>query len=188
MNDQPVQVFLSLNRPALERLLGGDGELEVTLRKQIVDEFVERYLKEALERKVMADLQTRLQRVCDEVLKAYWTRVQTYTGTTLVLHDSLKQAIQAQAATAIDQQIREALSSAVQERIARWGRDIEGMIRRAVDAQLTEKKINELIDRGVSERLEMAASLCRNSKMPRSIELGGGNSGSGNATDAGNAG
>lgn len=188
MADQPVQVFLSLNRPALERLLGGDGELEVTLRKQIVDEFVERYLKEALDRKVMADLQTRLQRVCDEVLKAYWTRVQTYTGTTLTLHDSLKQAMQAQAATAIDNQIREALSAAVQERIARWGRDIEGMIRRAVDAQLTEKKINELIDRGVSERLEMAASLCRNSKMPRAIELGGGNSGNGNATDAGNAG
>lgn len=173
MAEQPVQVFLSLNRPALERLLGGDGALELQLRTQIVDEFVASYLREALERKVLSDLANKVQRTCDDVLKAYWQRRTDWSGT-VTISDSLRQAIQGAAGTAIDAEIRTALGVAVQERIARWGRDIEVLVRRAVDAQLNEKKINELIDQGVRERLEMAVSLCRNSKMPRAIELGGG--------------
>jgi uncharacterized membrane protein YheB (UPF0754 family) len=179
MTDQPVQVFLSLNRPALERLLGGDGELEVTLRNQIVDEFIKQHLAEALNRKVLSDLRQRMYQVCDEVLKDYWQRGNSWNGA-VTLSDSLKQRIQAAAADAIDATVQEALLTKVQERITIWSRDLDSRIRRAVDAQLNEKKINELIDTGVRERLEMAVSLCRNNKMARSIELGGGNSGNGN--------
>lgn len=179
MADQPVQVFLSLNRPALERLLGGDGELEVTLRNQIVDEFVKRYLAEALDRKVLANLRHRMTQVCDEVLQAYWQRGNSWNGA-VTLSDALKQRIQAAAAEAIDAAVQAALLDKVQERITNWSRDLDSRIRRAVDAQLNEKKINELIDTGVRERLEMAVSLCRNNKMARAIELGGGNSDNGN--------
>lgn len=185
MSNNDVQVFLSLNRPALERLLGGDGELEVTLRNQIVDEFIKRYMAEALERKVLADLSYRMRQVCDEVLKSYWSKTTSYSGAA-TLTDALKQAIQVQSEQAIDQQIRTTMATIVQERIANWSRDVSRQISRTVDALLTEKKINELIDRGVSERLEMAASLCRNSKMPRAIELGGGNSDNGNDTASSN--
>ena len=41
-----------MNRPALDRLLGGDTELEVELRQQIVDQFTTKHLKSLLNDKV----------------------------------------------------------------------------------------------------------------------------------------
>lgn len=42
---EPGKVRIYLNRPALDRLLGGDTELEVRLREQVVDEFARKRLK-----------------------------------------------------------------------------------------------------------------------------------------------
>jgi hypothetical protein len=51
---------LSLNLPALERLIGGDGEIEVELRHQIVKEFTKKYLKGIVDSSVFQSYQREL--------------------------------------------------------------------------------------------------------------------------------
>ena len=43
--ERPSRVILNLSLPALERLLGGNTELEISARQQIVESFCRRYLK-----------------------------------------------------------------------------------------------------------------------------------------------
>lgn len=45
-NHENFPLRIELNRPALERLIGGRSEMEVALREQIVREFTRRHLKE----------------------------------------------------------------------------------------------------------------------------------------------
>ena len=66
-------VKVSLNVPALERLIGGDSAVEVELRKSIVQEFAKRHLT-AVAKELKDEISKEKQRLFDEVFTVYCTK------------------------------------------------------------------------------------------------------------------
>lgn len=88
---------------------------------------------------------------------------------------TLSQDIRAKIKEAVDtvaaNVVREDVTAAIDAAVAKWTRYANDRMIGAVQKVLDEKKINELIEKGVQARLEAAASLGRMGKEPRSIEI-----------------
>jgi len=86
-------VKLVLSVPVLERLIGGDTEIEVEIRKNIVGEFAKRHLV-AVAREIVKDVQTAKTIIKDEMLKELGTaRIQGFSGERYELSSELRETI-----------------------------------------------------------------------------------------------
>lgn len=168
-------VRLSLSLPALERLIGGDNPLEVELRHQIVNAFAEKHLKclvshdlvYAAEQKVRKEVEGMINAAIKQIgnpeTSASWAREATFR-----LNENVRKAIDAAVEDKLSKMIHEAIEVRMESSVRTATREVS----RAVDRYLGEKKIEELINQGIKERLEAAASLVREGRQPRSIIVG----------------
>jgi len=84
---------LVLTIPALERLLSGDTEVEVELRKNIVHEFSKRHLS-AVAKEVYGEIKKAKEIIRDEMLKEIGTaRVQGFSGERYEISNELRLTI-----------------------------------------------------------------------------------------------
>ncbi len=117
---QPVK--LSLNREALERLLGGDTQLEIDLRYQVVKEFSKRHLKEVVESPLYAKTLREITAILDQEIKEQvgtttysivWQDIPTIKGT-------VKELIEGAVQKAIRDVVTELVNDAAEKRREEW--------------------------------------------------------------------
>jgi hypothetical protein len=147
---------LELNLPDLERLIGGDTELELSLHKQIVQEFAKRHLKE------VAD--STAYELALEAVKQYVNEAEDTFGIENLVTSHiwptvgyrLKSLVDAYVKETVQKVIDETLSKTLEHQKTYWIWDIRRKIQEAMDCQI-EKEVEE----GIQKRLEAAETLVR---------------------------
>lgn len=153
-------IVIRLDVPALERLIGGDSEVEVQLRQGVVEEFAKRHLGAVLkdaafakflaaERKVAETwLEARVKEHIGVVEKSQWG-----TQTTVHLTDAVRTSLMVEA----DKRVYELVCRAVEEAWAVREKRLVGDVTKAISAKvdaLTESLVRDL----VRERLSKVAT------------------------------
>lgn len=168
-----------MNRPALDRLLGGDSELEIELRQQIADQFADKHLRSLLNNKVFnqwrktlsTEVDSAIQESLAKTTKQGWRRTVTLNGD---IRERIHEAVQEAAEEAIKKEVDNVVAKVAtnyekraEERFARIERRVAGQVAEAV----SEAKLDKLIDLGVQRRLDMAASFGQSEREPRVVDL-----------------
>lgn len=153
-NNERVQLFL--NRPALERLLGGDSELEVQLRHQIVNEFAKKHLRAVVLDPAFSKYMGQLQQAAETEIKATigkqeWSMGRTWTTIT----PKIKELIDA-AATEI---IKAAVARSFEKHVEEYQESVKGLIMRYESKLINEvtakvKEITATLDARVDKYFE----------------------------------
>lgn len=155
---------LDLNAPALDRLLGGDTELEVHLREQVADQFAQKHLRSLLNDTVFNNWKKRVNEWTKDEIERHLNRThERWRGEQVTLAAELQNRIRDR----IDSEISAAIDSRVRTVVKR----VEEQMIEKISDTFDSKRIEALVERGVAQRLEMAASLCRNGKEQRAIDL-----------------
>ena len=160
------KVVVILTRPALDRLLGGDSELEIRLRHATAKAFSEKYLYTMLNDKVRANILARLNTAMSAfVNEAIGGLTQTGYRTTVKINPDIEKRVRDTATQIADAAISKHLATVSSELTGRCERmltDISNTIVRSIEqavqtrlAQLTEERIESEIQR----RLAVAASV-----------------------------
>jgi hypothetical protein len=153
---QEVDVKLSLNLPALERLLGGDTEIEVELRNQIVAQFMKRHLPEVVKSETYCKTMTELRAVLEQAVRAEVGQLSSggwaVTNDGYGIKSSIKQVIEAEAYKAVNA----AVEKAVDDRIHYYEKQWAPLIAKKVEECFT-RNIDELVKAEVARRLDQAA-------------------------------
>jgi hypothetical protein len=110
-----------LDAKALERLIGGDSEIEVELRNGVVQEFTRRHLKAVVNdqtfQKIVSDETSKLRLSCEAILEAevYTTRTKPgpWGGKENVLKTELKKKLEEEASDMVRRVISKAIDAAV---------------------------------------------------------------------------
>ncbi|GAB3753919.1 hypothetical protein [Spirosoma pomorum] len=151
---------------ALERLIGGDTEMEIDIRRSVVDAFSDKYIKPvAIQRmdgivsSLIAPAKTELQK---EIGKYFTTKsVGGWGGqSTLVLADShknifvekAKELIDDATKSAIDQAVSEA-KTVINERVNKAIKDIQTHIDWATGEERFQHLVNEVAQKKVAALL-----------------------------------
>lgn len=143
-NTDKVQLFL--NRPALERLIGGDTEVEVKLREQVVAEFVKKHLKQFQTDKLIGPaLEKYKQALANEVKLAvgeeYWADGYLQPR----LRDRVKLLIDAAIKIAIEDKVRTWLH----DRAEQYAKEFDEAVQRYQGRmlQLAERTARETLEK-----------------------------------------
>jgi hypothetical protein len=145
-------MIFQLDLPAIERLIGGDTEVEVRIRKQIVEEFARRHLKAIAE---TASYEAAIQAAKDYVNQA---AKETFGIENLVtshlwptaghrLKAMVESMVKEQAQKAVD----EALLKTIEYQKRYWSKEINDAVRKAND-----KEIEKLVEAEIQRRLTAA--------------------------------
>lgn len=145
---------LYLNRPALELLMGGDSEVEVTVRQQVANEFAKKFLKGVIDKEALSAIRSELEGDIREVVRRAKEemidpnsprrgRIIFNTG----IRESLRQQVQAEFRSLVQDVIREVIED-------------PASIHERVFAPMKEQMtlyagtlVRELADKAVSERV-----------------------------------
>lgn len=143
---------LELNLPALERLIGGDTELELDLRKQIVQEFAKRHLKEVAKTATYEAAMEVAKRYVNEAAKETFGIEDLATNHLWpTVGYRLKSMIESLVKEMAQKVVDEALLKTIEYQKDYWGQEVRQMVEKAVDRQI-EKEVQE----GIRKRLEAA--------------------------------
>lgn len=129
---------------ALERLIGGDSELEIEIRNSIVQEFAKKHLKCLAQTEVIATAVTDAKTIFTDFAKSEVTRqigeVKRHWGT--LSYNLEKDVINA---------IKDAVSRELRVTIAEH---VESLAKKHVEGLDIEKFINKKIDTTIQEKIE----------------------------------
>lgn len=143
---------MELTAPALERLIGGDTEIELTLRRQIAQNFFNLNIKCDFDDKVKEELLKLQGKAIDRAVEEqFGIKDITQSAYWPTLSHTLKSLIQ----TEVDKRIQEAVDNALKKVIEYqnryWGKEINTAVEKALNAEI-EKKVQE----GIQTRLNKA--------------------------------
>ena len=96
---------------ALERLIGGDSEIEIEIRKSIVAEFAKRHL-----RSIVADIDKIIGEIAIKEFSGCFgkiTRNNTWTGEHFEISDEIKRVIKGQISPIVNKKLSEAINEVV---------------------------------------------------------------------------
>ena len=140
---------------ALERLIGGDTEIEVDVRNNIVEAFAKKYLKSIVQSANFSGLQSRVLKdleaeVDAAVAKEVGTVRRAYQGAapTVQLRDAIRSSIQ----TAVVEVIKPLVENATAEFTSRYTTTIQAMVDKAINAEFQKR-----VDAAVEARLKEIA-------------------------------
>lgn len=130
---------------ALERLIGGDTEVEIEIRNNIVQSFAKKHLKaianDTVFAKVSHDVRTASETVAREQTTQAFNKLGMFTGQawnrTFILLPEIKDALRDTALTEVNTSIKEAVAVAVA----------------TYDADLIKKRINRLVDEHIQNKI-----------------------------------
>ena len=151
--EQPVIVKLSLSLSALNRLLGGDSELEVVLRHQVVAEFAKRHLKEVAETASYENACKQIMQAINEAAKEMFdVENMAAERMRLVVGNRLRSEITSLVRKQTQEAVDEALKGVIKYQSQYWAKEINAAVEKAVNAEI-ETQIKE----GIQKRLTRAA-------------------------------
>lgn len=149
---------LSLTRPALDRLLGGDTELEIRLRHQIVKDFTSHKLVPLLKAPEIESLLNNLKGQTIRMIEEQIGKVPGYyTKTNFALTPEFEAKVRAKVNDAVSAVLG---NINIADRVLEYIKDRESYWMSYVDrklADLLEKGIENKIRDGINERLAKAA-------------------------------
>ena len=148
---------LSLNYPALERLLGGDSELEIELRYQIAKQFANEHLLPLLR---TPEIKDQIEAVKSKAMMTFAEMCQREIGTfgsswdsTIRLTPKFKEKLDKTISDQLDPMVRALVESHINRLTDKWLVLSEKTITRKFEEAI-EKRIND----GINQRLAAAAS------------------------------
>lgn len=160
VNDEkrPV-VRVSLSLPALERLIGGDAELEVNLRHQIVENFSKAHLQDVVKseafKRVLQDLYSVTEQ---EIRKEIGQVVNRQWNPSSQIAQRIKSVLEHEAnrlvSELVTQKINEQIKYCIQGMEARWAKHIEERVSSTLNSEI-DRLVKEEIDRRLKAALEM---------------------------------
>jgi hypothetical protein len=131
---------------ALERLIGGDSQLELEIRNNIVQEFSKKHLKPIAEQ-LDSRLESTATAVYNEVVEKRFGRASGYGyGKTYQLNSDIREAINQEVAVSIKQAVGDSIKDQV-ENI-----NLEKMIQKAIDHKFNVQ-VNDMVNEMVRERI-----------------------------------
>lgn len=144
---------------ALERLIGGDTEIEVEVRKNIVQDFARKHLKPIAGDviKPMIDAATKAcqREACDALAQALGTfrkGTYSYTTETFALRPEIARELRAEASREVASAIKNAVAEIRQEYT-------DAAIQRAVDRQVNAQIQDEIRVKVAARLKQISASL-----------------------------
>ena len=148
---------LELTLPALERLIGGDTEVEVALRYNIVEEFVKKHLKTILNdaafKRMTSEFHKSLNVEIEKVINELKNSRQDYIDNGHIVNE-LKWGFDKVIREVVVDQINEITKSV----IADQKRSIIHAIREAVKTELNIN-IKAMVAEGIKQRLAIASTI-----------------------------
>lgn len=132
---QPGSLKFSLNVPALERLIGGNSEMEVELRKSIVQEFAKRHLT-SVAQEWKATIEAEKQRLFDEVFNNYCVRSSWGSRT---LSSDASALVLSEVKNAISALLQNEIQKSVQAAFSALQPQLDGKIEAALHHVITTK-------------------------------------------------
>ena len=146
---------LELNLPALERLIGGDTELELHLRQQIVQEFAKRHLKAVAEKATYeAAVEAAKQYINAVAKEAFDVEHLATSHLWPTVGYRLRSLIENLVKESAQKIVDEALAKFIQHQSHYW----RGEVRKAVEQEM-ERQIEKEIADGIRKRLEAAKAI-----------------------------
>ncbi len=155
--DQREVLKLSLNLPALERLIGGAADIEVELRHQIVNEFIKKHLKQLVDSETVVKATEKLRKLMEMEIREQIGHVSDlrfgYLATAAPnLVDKIKEMVSHAAKNAVRDNVADAIHMKLAELDDRWQRHIETTVKSTFN-----KRINDLVNEEINRRLKIAA-------------------------------
>jgi hypothetical protein len=151
-------IHLSLNLPALERLIGNDTELEVNLRQQIVDNFADKHLKSLLNSDGLLKLKLEWEQLIRSELSEKLKELKSQPSIIQCVEEHVSNDTKWHLGRLIQETVAAAINETLQSLIDRQKRWMEDRVKAAVDAALPGK-VDRLIEQGIQDRLKAAAAL-----------------------------
>ncbi len=166
-----MSIRLDLDVPALERLIGGDTEIEISLRRGIVEEFAKRHLIAVVKDEAFKDFLDRESKIARAALDAAFVqhigtiKERGYTTEVVNISAAVKAAIEAEAARRFDKYIADSVERVWKEKcepkLESW---LDRLLIRHV-SEAVEKRVKEhqadTVNKLVDERLAKAAVAMR---------------------------
>jgi hypothetical protein len=144
---------LELNLPALERLLGGDTEVELHLRHQIVEEFTRKNIKSLINdetlRKLTEIWKNEAGKMVEEAAGKLFEEKYERGGL-----GTMRYKIE----EAIDDAVKNSLERALEEFIEKMRRQLEARIERAVEAAM-QSDVSRRVEEEIQRRLDLAKKM-----------------------------
>lgn len=151
MNKLTIQIN---NLEALERLIGGDSEVEIDIRNSVVQKFAEKHLKALANAPAITSTLNTIKahigsQISEKCAQEIGTFQQSWSGdiSSIKLHPKIKEEIDRQVRTLTDKNIQ----NAVDEALKFWVNDVE--LKKRIDNRF-EYYTNQHINAEVRARLE----------------------------------
>jgi hypothetical protein len=142
---------------ALERLIGGDTELEIELRNSVVQNFAHKHLKALVNPNLMAPY---VNEVADNIRKEFTSEIKDGWNTKRVLRSEILEQLKVSLATVAQIELRKVVEESLE--FAKAKKSIDEAIERTVyyiDVELRKKVLQEKVDALVAEKLKAALKL-----------------------------
>lgn len=146
---------ISINgKDALERLLGGESELEIELRNSVAHEFAKKYLKGLVDNKLSANIEAQLKRLLTEsgVINGNWNITLTPAIQKLIhnhVEAEIKKSLESSSASQQVNAMVNLFHAVLEQKINYVTARLEGEI---ADDVLT-RKLEQMVDARIKERL-----------------------------------
>jgi hypothetical protein len=149
-----MAIKLTLDLPALERLIGGDSEIELELRNGIASTFADKYLRQVINETSMRELESRMKEYAKSEVNSFvaktdsWKRATEITGTLEKLiknsvHDNISELVRNEC-----------------DKYLEWAKEASKKQNQIVDKWL-EKTTKEYIEAEVKKKFEIALGLIK---------------------------
>jgi hypothetical protein len=150
MNKLTVQIN---NLEALERLIGGDTEVEIDIRKSVVENFVKKHLKgianDTLVKQAEKNIQQYVSNLLLEEIKGHWRPEKA------VLTDTAKNLLRDFAKDMMDTELRQLVLDQIgSSTIIKTINDLLERQANFIAAQLSDDVLKERLDAMVNKRLK----------------------------------
>lgn len=147
---------LELTLPALERLIGGDNELEVGIRSQIANAFVRKYMKGIADAEMLWKHEIEIKKYINEKIKEEVDIDGLLSGWYIKAGDGFKNKIRAILDECLEKEINQRIRLLIEQRKEAYSIEIERYVKKHLDLEVERQ-----IKKGIEERLKKAQDLLK---------------------------
>lgn len=169
---QQDRVVIQLNLPALERLIGGDSEIELELRHQVVENFAKQHLKPLINDKFIAQIRKEIE----EQIKTWVGFQNGYNQVVGKYRNEIREPVRKLVMEAVDEVIKEVAARSFDAIVEKARRDADDRISRYEVKMIGEAnqrilKVIAAIDEGIDKRMDAAFEKRINDEIKKRLEL-----------------
>lgn len=137
------------SKEALERLIGDDKEMEIAIKKAIINQFATQYLKSVANSEIMNSLKKAVTEEVDKEVERYIEKVPGWISHSFKAKPELQVVIN----KTIDESLSEMVKAQVKEEIANIDKEVKQHLGYQLDV-ICDKITKENIDRLVKFKLQ----------------------------------